>query len=190
LLEFSRSVTKVLYSTVADLRVMVVIEGRLSKFSNSLIRGVSINSRALLVIGFIALSGEEKVLFVFICSLPAFAAPIRGGGAVSTLSSRQGGEQKQLIFFELAYEKVGKGKNDLLASALSIFLLSASHRHDPSYPLLSTIQVRQLAVRRPGQDGAAGQQACSGMNIPPYQTKNKPKIIIKVYQNLASPYRN
>ncbi len=69
-------------------------------------------------------AGRKGVLFVFICRLPAFAAPIRGeGGAVSTLSSRQGGEQEQQIsFFELADEKERKRKDDLLASALSILL--------------------------------------------------------------------
>ncbi len=68
----------------------------------------------------------------------------------------------------------------MLSYALSIYYsLSASHRHEPSQRLLSVVQVRQLAVRRPRQDGAAGQQACPGMNIPPNQIKNQPRIIKK-----------
>ncbi len=70
-------------------------------------------------------------------------------------------------FTGLSEEKVGKGKDDLLVSALSILitLCLPQTRAVSTY----TLQVCQLAVRRSGQDGAAGQQACPGMNIP--QTK-------------------
>ncbi len=131
-------------------------------------------------------AGRKGLLFVFICRLPAFAAPIRGEGAVSTLADKVANKSSRFLFLNLQMKKRGREKMTCWLLLCLYYLLSAYHRDEPSQLLLSAVQVCQLAVRRPGQDGAARQQACSGMNIPPNQIKNKPKIITNVHQNLAS----